>query len=212
MAKQAGSDSCPAAMLQVITCSQNPHQGSAGTSVHDVAAIHHTPPAAGKTAVVGRHREPGANNRGRCALVLDMWCLPVKRQGRTRPGLVARAAPPFLSDAGVAGWVGRVCDGTSSPSSYQVISVWPVRAMTLHRSRSTNRTKDTMVTMGHGSTHTPGPSNSITWTSSGGLDSALAMTHGARWDTADRGSRGATCVPRGMCLARGIQAGTVRCR
>src|SRR5271163_3657087 len=39
----------------------------------------------------------------------------------------------------------QVCDGASSPSSYQVRSVWPVRAATLHRRRSTNRTQDTMV-------------------------------------------------------------------
>ena len=45
----------------------------------------------------------------------------------------------------------QVCDGASSPSSYQVRSVWPVRAVALHRSRSTNRTQDTVVTPWPGS-------------------------------------------------------------
>ena len=45
----------------------------------------------------------------------------------------------------------QVCDGASSPSSYQVSSVWPVRAATLHRHRPTNRTQDTMVTPWPGS-------------------------------------------------------------
>ena len=39
----------------------------------------------------------------------------------------------------------QVCDGASSPSSYQVSSVRPVRAGTLHQTRSTNRTQDTTV-------------------------------------------------------------------
>ena len=39
----------------------------------------------------------------------------------------------------------------SRPSSYQVRSVWPVRAATLHQSRPTNRTQDTVVTPWPGS-------------------------------------------------------------
>lgn len=39
----------------------------------------------------------------------------------------------------------QVCDGASSPSSYQVSSVWPVRFVVLHRFRPTNRTQDTVV-------------------------------------------------------------------
>ena len=63
----------------------------------------------------------------------------------------------------------QVCDGASCPSSYQVRSVWPVRAATLHQSRPTNRTQDTVVTPWPGSNR-PGaaPSQVFTHLAAGG--------------------------------------------
>src|ERR1700679_3296923 len=86
----------------------------------------------------------------------------------------------------------QVCDGASSPSSYQVRSVWPVRAATLHRCRPTNRTQDTLVTPWPGSGRT-------------GAASPISLHRFCRWSGDGRpGCVYAQCAAQHMRRARRV--------